>query len=217
MCLRSTCDLHRVVFGCTELKPLSSVYSLHRTLNMQPSCLSNSKRLRAMRPLSAVARCASRPFTNWGRRPCRHSTLPSSPWAQTWQPCPPRRSCHSLQDSLCRPPVSKPNNCPKANHLATLSCPWGSGRGYQAGHRAPQPLQGRKQASRWQWQEGRSVGLWALSPFRHSSTSRACGASPGSTTSSLSLNQYVFNVFFFLPLYYIFCILLIWRNLWTVQ
>lgn len=182
---------------CTEFKPLSSVCSLHRTPDMQPSCSSSSKHLRAMKLVSAVARCAPRRSTNWGRRPCRRSTIPSSPSAQTWQPCPPHRFYHSLLDSLCRPPVSTQNNCPKANHLPTLSCPWANGTGYQAGRRAPRSLQGLRQVSRWQWQEGSSVDPWALSPFRHSSTSRACGASPGSTTSSLSLNQYVFNVSFF--------------------
>lgn len=182
---------------CMELKPLSSVCSLHRTQDMQPSCLSSSKHLRAMKLVSAVARCAPRRSTNWGRRPCRPSTLPSSPSAQTWQPRPPHHFYRSLPDSMCHPPVSMQNNCPKANHLPTLSCRWGSGTGYQGGRRAPRSLQGLRQVSRWQWQEGSLVDPWALSPCRRSSTSRACGASPGSTTSSLSLNQYVFNVSFF--------------------
>lgn len=172
---------------CMELNHPSSVCSLYRTPDMQPSCLSSSKRPQAMKLESAAARCASPHSTNWGRKPCRGSTLPSSPSAQTWQLCPQHPIYRSLPDSLCRPPPS--NNCPKANHLSPLSCHRGSDTEYRACHRAPRSLRGLKQVSRWQLQEGSSVDLWVLSPFRHSSTLRACGASPGSTTSSLSLNQ----------------------------
>ena len=161
---------------------------------MHPSCSSSSKDPGAMK-LSAVARCAPPLSTNWSRRPCRRSTLPPSPSAQTWQRVQLNPFYHSLLDTLC-PPVSMLNSCLKDNQLPTLSCPWGSGTGYQAGRRAPPSPQGRRQVSRWRWQEGRSVDPWAPSPFRHSSTSRACGASPGSTTTSLSLNRYVFNVTF---------------------
>lgn len=177
------------------LKHISCVCLLCRTQDMQLFCLTSSKYLGDTKLVSAVARCASRLSANWGRRLYRRCMLPSWHSAQTCLRCLPHHVYHSPLDSPCHPPAPM-LNCPKANPLPTLSCPWGSVTLCRDGRKNPQSLQVLRPVFRWRWQEGSSLETWALSPSRHSSTLRACGAYLGSTTSSLSLNRYVFNISF---------------------
>lgn len=67
ICLRSTCYMHKVVYGHIVYGVKASFFRvclLCRTLDMQPSCLSSFKHLGAMKLVSAVARCAAPLSTN---------------------------------------------------------------------------------------------------------------------------------------------------------